>query len=284
MHSYTGLQNFEKFMFVFNSLGQGVYHLSYMYGPVDNSLGVIDRFFMVLVKLRKNFTNSDLSEFFDISEADVYNVFCTWVRFISKQWRELQLWPTRDLIRFYAPSYFSMDFRNTRVIIDGTECPINKPKFPTAQRATYSTYKNRNTLKVLVGISPSGMCSYLSPAFSGSTTDRQIVERSSLMGNCDPGDAILSDKGFDVQDIFAPYGVCINIPTFFKKKNRMDQKTVLRDRKISSKRIHVERVIGLAKSYTILKQPLNASETLLSSDITFICFMLCNFRSGIVPQ
>lgn len=284
MHNYTGLQDYAKFLFVFASLGPAVHELNYMYGSLPDVFSVIDRFFMVLVKLRKNYTNFDLSRFFNVSESDVYNVFCTFVRFMSLQWRELNFWPNRDLIHFYAPSGFKADFPKTRVIIDGTEIPTNKPKLPTAQQATYSTYKNRNTVKILAGVTPGGMCSYVSSAYGGAASDRQIVERSSLMAQCDIGDSVMSDKGFDVQDIFAPYHVTINIPTFFKKKNRMSQKTVMHDRKISSKRIHVERYIGIAKSYKILKSPLNCSETLLSSDITFICFTLCNFRSCIVPD
>jgi hypothetical protein len=78
-------------------------------------------------------------------------------------------------------------------------------------------------------------------------------------------------KGFNVQDLFAPYDVTINIPTFFWKKNRM---TVLKDRAISSKRVHIERIIGLAKTYKILKEPLNVTETKLASEITFVCFMI----------
>jgi hypothetical protein len=59
---------------------------------------------------------------------------------------------------------------------------------------------------------------------------------------CDKGDSIMADKGFNVQDLFAPYDVTINIPTFFRKKNRMTGKTVLKDRAISSKRVHIERI------------------------------------------
>lgn len=284
IHHFTGLETFAKFIFVLATLGGASYHLNYMYGNVKGNISIVDRFFLVLLKLRKHTTNFELSRLFNISESDAYNIFCTWVRFMSMQWREAPIWGTRDLNRFYAPDGFKDEFPKTRVIIDGTECPVKKPRLPTAQRATYSTYKNRNTVKVLVGISPGGMCNYVSPAYGGSTSDRQIVERSNLPNMCEPGDSIMSDKGFDVQDIFAPYGVSVNIPTFFSKRNRMSQDTVLHDRKIASKRIHVERFIGLAKTYAILKQPLNSSETILSSDIVFICFMLCNFRSGIVSQ
>jgi hypothetical protein len=93
----------------------------------------------------------------------------------------------------------------------------------------------------------------------------------------------MADKGFNVQDIFAPHNITVNIP-FFRKKNRMSSKAVLQDRKISSKRVHIERLIGLAKTYRILIEPMNVSETLLASDIIFVCFMLCNFRSCIVPK
>ncbi|KAI0218735.1 hypothetical protein LSAT2_029563, partial [Lamellibrachia satsuma] len=68
-----------------------------------------------------------------------------------------------------------------------------------------------------------------------------------LPQRCDPGDSIMSDKGLNVQDIFAPYNVKVNIPTFLRKKNQLSTKKVLSDRKIACKRVHVERVIGLAK-------------------------------------
>ena len=283
IHFYTGLETFDKFEFVLSTLGPAAHCLTYMYGAIHQIL-VIDQFFLVLVKLRRYSTNFELSRLFSISESDVYNIFCTWIRFMSVQWREVSIWPDRDMVRFYAPQDFKAKFPSTRVIVDGTECPVQKPKLPHAQQATYSTYKNRNTVKVLVGITPGGLCSYLSPGYGGCTSDRQIIERSSMPQDCVPGDSIMADKGFDVQDIFAPYDVKINIPTFFKKKNRMSGKSVLADRKIASKRVHVERFIGLVKTYKILTNPMNTSETQLSSDITFVCCMLCNFRSCIVPH
>ena len=52
-----------------------------------------------------------------------------------------------------------------------------KPKDPRAQQATFSSYKNRNTLKVLVGSTPGGLVNDVSPAYGGCTSDRQTVER-----------------------------------------------------------------------------------------------------------
>ena len=59
---------------------------------------------------------------------------------------------------------------------------------------------------------------------------------------------------------------------------------VIENRKISSKRVHIERIIGLAKTFKILQEPMNSSKTKLSSEIIYICFMLCNFKNCIVPS
>jgi len=48
----------------------------------------------------------------------------------------------------------------------------------------------------------------------------------------------MADKEFNVQDLFAANDVTVNIPTFFKKKNRLSGRQVMSDRKIASKRVH----------------------------------------------
>lgn len=159
---------------------------------------------------------------------------------------------------------------------------LKKPSNPVSQRATFSSYKNRNTVKVVVGSTPGGLVSYLSPAYGGAASDRQIIERSGLTDMCCASDSIMADKGFNVQDLFAAKDITVNIPTFFKKKNRMSGKQVMKDRKISSKRVHIERSIGLIKTFKILTSAMPACETLLASHIINVCVMLCNFRKRIV--
>ena len=283
IHFYTGLESYLKFMFVLNTLGPAAYSLNYIYHSVEK-ISVPNQLFMALMKLRRYTTNFELSRMFNVSENSVKNIIFTWILFMAKQWREINIWPSRNLVRYFNPSDFKSKFPTTRVIIDGTECPIKKPKAPRAQQSTFSTYKNKNTVKTLIGATPGGLISYVSPLFGGSTSDRQIVERSNLFSMCDPGDSIMADKGFNVQDLFAPFDVSINIPTFFRKRNRLTGNIVLHDRKISSKRVHIERLIGLGKTYKILCHPLTATETKVSSEIVFICYMLCNFRSNIISK
>ena len=53
----------------------------------------------------------------------------------------------------------------------------------------------------------------ISVRYGGATIDRQIIECSNLMTKVDPGDSLMADNCFDVQDTFAPVDVTVNIPT-----------------------------------------------------------------------
>ena len=280
---YTGLENFDKFEYVLRSLGPAVYQLNYFH-HVQPNLSIEDQYFCVLIKLRQHKTNFQLSSLFHVSEATITNIFVTWLNFMDVEWSEVDWWPSSELVKFFSPKDFRSKYPSTRLIVDGTECPIMKPREPNVQQASFSTYKNRNTVKVLVGASPGGLVTYISPAYCGSTSDRQICERSDLPNMCQPGDSIMADKGFNVQDLFEKQFVTINIPTFFKRKNRLSHNTVMKDRRIASKRVHIERIIGLAKTFKILKSPLNKTESALATQIIRVCFYLCNFRRNIVPK
>lgn len=56
-----------------------------------------------------------------------------------------------------------------------------------------------------------------------------------------------------------------------EKRNKMSRNTLLRDRKISSERVRIERIIGIGKTYKILTNPLNSTDTKISPHITFCC-------------
>jgi len=81
------------------------------------------------------------------------------------------------------------------------------------------------------------------------------------------------------QDLFAARNIHVNIPGIFEKKNRMSGQQVLADRKISSERVHIERIISLMKTYTILVSPLRASETMLACTLSL--FVVYRAISGI---
>ncbi|XP_074107222.1 uncharacterized protein LOC141532673 [Cotesia typhae] len=280
IHYYTGLGNYAKFQFVYGTLSDYVDRIKYVKGQV-NSVEPEDMFLLILMKLRRNIPDFGLSIYFGISEAVVRNIFNTWIHMIYQLWSLIDIWPSREVVDFYMPEGFKKLYPSTRVIVDATEIPIDKPSNPIAQQATFSTYKNKNTVKVLVGGSPNGILCYHSAAYGGSTSDRQIVERSDLVKKFQKGDSVMADRGFNVQDIFESQGVTVNIPHFLKGK-QLPSVTVLSDRKLASKRVHIERLIGLTKTYKILREPLNPNYTRLATKIFSICLILCNLRESVV--
>ena len=60
---------------------------------------------------------------------------------------------------------------------------VEKAFRPSAQRATWSSYKHSNTFKLLVGIMPSGAITFVSKLYSGSISDQKIVEKSGMIDN-----------------------------------------------------------------------------------------------------
>ena len=269
-------------MYFFNILGLAVFHLG-----LSVVIPAEDQLFLTLIKLRQGKDDFELGFLFNLRDSVVSKIFCTWINFLYFQLSEINIWPTRTAIDSYMPLDFGKMFPKTRVILDGTEIPIQKPKASGPQRETFSSYKNKNTLKVIVGCTPRGAISYISDAYGGSASDRQIIERSSLctqQGKFDSKDSIMADRGIMVQDLFINKDVHVNTPTMLKGKSQLEPEEVHRDRKVASKRIHVERVIGLAKTFKILKRDLNSNLVTLGNRIIHVCFYLCNFRQCIVKK
>ena len=186
---------------------------------------------------------------------------------------KFDFWPSREVLKEHMPKHFGELFKNTRMILDATEIPVQKPSRVGDQSATFSTYKNRNTLKAMIGCNPGGLISYVSTSYGGCSSDRQIIERSpqvSEEGLLEAGDSIMADRGIMVQDLFACKNVHVNTPTMLKGKHQLEPETVVKDRRIASKRIHVERVIKLSRT--------------LGGRIVYVCFMLSNFRRSIVNR
>lgn len=247
-----------------------------------------DQLFIVLMKLRQAKEDVELALFFGISESSVSRIFNTWLNFMYYQLKELCIWPSKDIIQQFMPADFGRKFPITRDILDATELPINKPSDVNAQSITWSAYKHKNTLNTMIGCTPKGAVSFVSKAYGESASDRQIIENSELLNPdlkmFEKGDSVMADRGIMVQDLFASQDVYVNTPTMLKGKSQLDPQEVIRDRRVASKRIHIERVIGLSKGFKILRHPLPQSKLHLGPRIVFVCFSLSNFRKSIVDR
>jgi hypothetical protein len=141
---YTGLESCLAFYTVLQSLGPAATCLTFLYGSPE--LDAANQFFLTLIKLRTYKTNKEIALLFRIKEPEVYNIFVTWVRFMSLQWREVDIWPSREMVDYYFPIDFKSKFPSTRVIFDGTEIPIKKQGSVLDRPKPFWTSKMVNTV------------------------------------------------------------------------------------------------------------------------------------------
>ena len=83
-----------------------------------------------------------------------------------------------------------------------------------AQVYTYSSYKSANTFKALIGVSPQGLVTYVSNLWGGRATDRAITENCGILDLIEPGDDVMADRGFGIEDLLAAKKATLNIPPF----------------------------------------------------------------------
>ena len=279
---YTGFKDFEHFCFVFSCLEPAVYRLDYKSAKLSRK----NEFLLTMMKLRCAKSDVELAFLFGIGKKSVGLIWNTMIRFLYYHLRDMTPWLPQDIVDMYMPLDFKAKYPGTRVILDGTEFFVQKPSDVHDQSATWSSYKNPSTLKSMIGISPRGVVTHVSPTYGGCTSDRQIIERSELIkkGMFSKGDSIMADRGIMVQDIFAYMDVKVNTPTMLRGRSQLSSEEVIKDRRIAAKRIHVERVIGLAKTYKILASEMHHSQRPLSDKIVFVCFALCNFKPSIIGK
>ena len=166
-------------------------------------------------------------------------------------------WPTRQQIDKHMPPSFKRFYPKTRCIIDCTDFFIERPTTPLTQVVTYSTYKSHNTYKCLLGISPDGAFTFVSKLWGGNVSDRFITINSGFLDLVEPGDTIMADRGFTIQDLLLERRSRLVIPAFTRKCNsgkrkRLNVEEVLSTRRIARLRIHVERAIERLKNFELL--------------------------------
>ena len=154
-----------------------MYNLTYWNSKVEDStcvskwkgrpqaLAPLEEFFLVLVRIRLGLLEQDIADRFGLSCATASRIFATWINFLFLKVKEIPLWPPRDVVKSSTLKIFKDLYPTTRVVIDATEIFVEKPSLPNLQQMTFSNYKNNNTYKGLVGISPSGAITCFKPIF-----------------------------------------------------------------------------------------------------------------------
>ena len=149
---------------------------------------------------------------------------------------------------------------------------------------TFSTYKSRNSIKYLVGITPSDAVSFLSAGWGARASDKEIIVKSGFLGKITFVGCFLADRGFLIEEELGNQGSVLRIPAFSRGKAQMSAKDVDITRQIAHVRTHVERVTGQLKKFRILNSVTPTSQVDLTDDIIIVISGIVNFSSSVVNQ
>ena len=166
-------------------------------------------------------------------------------------------WPDRDSLRAAMPLCFQEKFgNNVAVVIDCFNVFIEQPSNLLARACTLSLYKHHNTVKVLLGMTPQGVVSFVSDTWGGRVSDKYLTENCGFIDKLLPGD-VLADRGFNIAEAVGMVQARLHLPAFTRGKDQLSALEVEETREIANVRIHVERVIGAVKQkFSILQSTL----------------------------
>jgi len=249
-------------------------------GPT-RKLKSIDEFYLMLMKLRLSLLYKDLSKRFCVSVTLCSKIFHSWLTATKMVLcPTLLFWPSKSQVNDSKPSRYTC-LPDIRAIIDCTEFFIETPKDPTIQNMTWSSYKHHNTVKILLACAPNSAITFVSKAYGGRTTDKDITLHSGFLDKCDPYDMIQADKGFNIADECASRLIQFDVPPGLRGVTQMSQAAVEKTKRIAALRILVEQVIGRLKNFRILSGQMNISLLPHFDKIVNVCAALSNLKAPI---
>ena len=246
----------------------------------QGSLTLVDQLFATLMRLRLGLLVQDIADRFNISSATVSKYFTTWVSLLHLELKILNPFPSRSAVDRTMPDIFKPKYESVRVILDCTEIYVQRSSSILNQALTFSNYKHHNTLKFLVGITPSGVISFVSEAWGGRASDSHITINSGLLDLLDENDTVMADKGFLIEDALGKKKCKLVIPPFRGATPQFTTDQVFDTQEIARRHIHVERSIGRVKTFHILDGVLPLTLAPLATQI--VCSLLTNFDVPLV--
>ncbi|XP_023217989.1 uncharacterized protein LOC111620308 [Centruroides sculpturatus] len=271
--AFTGIQTFDLLNVIIKA-GE----------PLDKNqrlLSFHDKVLLTLCKLKLNITFICIALLFKIPESTCRRYFKETLIVLEAVLKSAIYWPSKREVLQNLPLSFS-NYTNVQIILDCTEFAVEKTKCLRCRICTYSHYKGDNTIKVLIGVSPAGLITFVSKAFGGRASDKAIIEQSGVLNKQEPFvDAVMVDKGFHIDEACAERNIHLIRP-FLQRQTQFTHEQALETSQIASAWVHVERAIQRLKNFQILSTKLSWTMLGLIDSILCITTGIVNLSSPIL--
>lgn len=250
----------------------------------DFRMHATDRVILTLAKLKQNLTYETLGTLFGISGMTVSRYFSHTIQILRRVLSPFVYWPTKDEILKNIPLCFREQFPNVTIVLDCTEIPVATPKCLNCRISCYSNYKGRRTIKYLIGVTPAGLISFISDAYTGKSSDKFIFNQEEVIKRLVAHrDEVMVDKGVSIQNECLVNHIKLHIPPFMRNE-RLTADEASRNEAIARARIHVERVIQRVKIFNILTGCISSSTLGHIDDITTTICAIVNLSPPVLAD
>ena len=123
----------------------------------------------------------------------------------------------------------------------------------------------------MVGISPSEAITFVSELYSGIIADKELTRQSGVLHLLERGDAVMAERGFDIQADLTPLGVKLNMPPYLKGKSQLTKNEMIETRRIASACIQVELAMERIKNYHFFDRVLPSALSDIASQTFYVC-------------
>lgn len=281
LYAWTGLSSFD----LIDAIEEG---FNFVY-PDDKQkrfeLLLKERIYLILIKMKTNLAFINISTLFGVSRSTISRNFQYMVPRLEKVLSPALYFPEIGEIRKKMPKCFKPNFTTVRTVFDCTEIEIPQLKCLKCRIVCYSHYKGRQTIKYLIGITPGGFISYLSPAYCGKASDKFIFNNENVINRFEPYiDSIMSDKGFHVEKECSERGINLIRPHFLRNKTQFSKSEAKKNDDVAKSRVHVERSIQRFKEFDILTQKVDRNLLPYMDSLARISASVVNMSSPILAD
>jgi len=247
----------------------------------NSSIDNRNKLLIFLIKMKYGLTFAAIGVLFNIHRTTVSRIFFKCLEVLSLKTKNFIFWPSKSTIKETLPNAFLKNYPNARCIIDCTEIKVQQ--LPTIEQRVYlySHYKGCYTVKFLTAITPNGDVSFISKCYGGRSSDTFITNDCGFLFNLEPGDQVLSDKGFPgIKNNVENQNAILVMPPILHN-GKFTEEEVLETHSIASVRIHVERFFARLNVHGILnKVPIELLPYI--DEIVQMCCVLTNLQLPII--